>query len=760
MPISRYPRHGHPLAPTALKTLLSVRIGPWLLGGGVTRAEQLCELDGQVWKELPPDVCQRLANEIVEVVRKGIANYAGPLLRATLPPVPQGMNLEDLELNKRTYNCLWTMQLDGQLAGPGDLARKTIGQMLGQPSFGAKCLVDLLTSIEGAMASAPPSAELAPSAVGESGPAPGAGARVFLERFRNFRLPRPPIGTEFGDLDLLSRTSNCLIRSGFADRLADLSELTLGQVLELPGFGMRCLMDYLDAMEKLRQADRSPPPQAGEPSLLPSPRVCLEDELREIVRQSCGKHATSRTARNIDVVMMRYGCDGRGGTTLQAVSDKFSLTRQRVLQICQSVAKRSRRARSLPPRLVAALELVDRGLPSTAEAVEKQLQQEGITRSVFRLEGLLRTCALLGQPPRFELASVQGRRMAAHLGEVGLTRRLVEHARVTVSQFGVTTVLEVAAAISHKMSEEVPPEVVARILESRRDFEWLDRESGWFWFRGLAVNRVVNRVRKILSVADWIDVGELRAGVARHRRMKGYTPPSNVLLELCRRLPNCVTEGSAVRAEPRTDWNQTLRGNEKRLVAILQEHGPVMQRLPLEERCLAAGVGRSAFYACLSYSPVIEKYAHGVYGIRGAKIDPAAVDALIPHYERKSRVRLDHGWAGDGRAWISFRISESMLGSGTFNVPLSLKPHLQGNYELRSADGAAVGAVVVKEQAGWGVSTLYRRRGGEPGDTLLLVFDPKARVVVAAIGEDSLVEPFLREEPESPDDPDADAPLG
>lgn len=167
-----------------------------------------------------------------------------------------------------------------------------------------------------------------------------------------------------------------------------------------------------------------------------------------------------------------------------------------------------------------------------------------------------------------------------------------------------------------------------------------------------------------------------------------------------------------------------------------------MQRAKLEQQCLALGMNRSTFYAYLSYSPVIERFASGVYGIRGAKIDPGVVESLIPHGQRPTSVRLDHGWTGDRRIWIGYRLSEGMVGNGAFSVPGGMKQFLQGQYTLKSSDGVKIGTVVVKENSGWGLGTFFRRRGGEPGDTLLIIFDAKAQEATVSIGDESLLDQF------------------
>jgi len=64
-----------------------------------------------------------------------------------------------------------------------------------------------------------------------------------------------------------------------------------------------------------------------------------------------------------------------------------------------------------------------------------------------------------------------------------------------------------------------------------------------------------------------------------------------------------------------------------------------------------------------------------------------------------------------------------------------MKTYVQGQFRLVSPDGQTVGQVVVKDTQAWGLGPFFRRRGGEPGDVLELIFDPKGRIASVALGE-------------------------
>ena len=247
-------------------------------------------------------------------------------------------------------------------------------------------------------------------------------------------------------------------------------------------------------------------------------------------------------------------------------------------------------------------------------------------------------------------------------------------------------------------------------------------------------------IRKILAVSPSIGVGELRAGVARSHRRKGFAPPRRVLLEVCRQLPWCRVDGNTISTAQSQNPDQVLSESEKIIFNVLKVHGPVLQRSELEKLCLEAGINRKSFWIYLSYCPIITRYASGVYGLRGADIPTGLVERLIPRRPSKSRLLVDYGWTKDRNLRVIYRLSTGVLSNGIVSMPASLRTFIQGRFALLTADNAPAGTLVAKDHTAWGLGPLFRRRGGEPGDYLSIVFDLSQRAAVAHIGDASVAE--------------------
>jgi len=79
-----------------------------------------------------------------------------------------------------------------------------------------------------------------------------------------------------------------------------------------------------------------------------------------------------------------------------------------------------------------------------------------------------------------------------------------------------------------------------------------------------------------------------------------------------------------------------------------------------------------------------------------------------------------------------------MIRSGSFNTPRSMKNFIRGEFTLETREGEIIAKLVIRESGAWGLTKLFRRRGGEPGDYLALVFDINKRKTLAYMGDSNL----------------------
>ena len=711
------------------------------------------------------------------------ARFASATERLRLPERAIGARLEDLGLEKSTYDSLCDAGFGER---PRELGAATVAQLLRLPGFGAWHFADLLGALQSFVASrgaanvlgmrvedlglcetakdAPPGSapecrlpDLGVATVGQLAMGLTRGAWRLDDLIAG--VERRAQGAE-PDHEL-SGEANEVLRT-LDEGTVNPDDPRLGGLLRAIGQHRESLQD---ALQRLLARPRDPPNKKAILQNLRELRerigvlseLRLEDELIGLAESAAGRHGgpgrprrrpenervdasmSGGRQRNAQIFAEYTGWDGRGRRTLASVANEAGLSRERVRQLCEPVVAALSGKKPFAPVLDRTLKVVASRVPRQAEDIELSLASEGLTRGPFRLEGLRHAAELLGRGAPFTIVTEGGRRFVVPRGKSELPSLIVQIVRRSVEHWGVTTVADVAARAEDEACVPMRRHFVTQVLEAQPVLQWLDQETGWFWLPTVPRNRLLNQMEKVLSVAGRLHVSELRAAVGRHHRMKGFAPPRRVLLELCRQLPGYGVEDDLITAEPPLEWTRILEETEMTIALVLKELGPVMTRENLENECLGLGMNRSTFYVYLGYSPILTKHARGVYSLVGTVVRPGAVETLLPR-SRRRKVLVDYAWTSDARIWLRYRLSDAMIKTGVLALPTGLKVFLDGEFSLRSEDGSGVGTLVSRDGSAWGLGPFFRRRGGEPGDHMLIVFDLGAREAVVSVGDASVID--------------------
>jgi len=472
----------------------------------------------------------------------------------------------------------------------------------------------------------------------------------------------------------------------------------------------------------------------------------LEEELSNFINIPQHSYNADLIERNNKIIASYFGLDGGGRKALQSVGKKFDLTRERVRQICDKFEKdlmwRVQRQTPHLPIFNASLKFIAKNLPDKASVIEAKLSQNSISKRAFRLEGLLCVAQFLGRVKPFYFENFRKQRFVVKTARKKLASSTLIQSRKCVSSMGIANIYEIIAQIKSQTKQLINKNFIVSVLDLSENFNWIDESSGWFWLPSVPQNRLINIVKKILSVSNNIDISELRSGITRHHHLKGFALPRHVLLEFCRQSQLCQVENTRIIADPPLDWDKVLSGTAEWVMAkALKENGPVMEINEFEKKCIGLGVNEYTFNQHISYSPILEKYSSGVYGLRGHRLRTGKIEP-IKLKKTRSKVLVDFGWTSDKNIWISHKLSLSIIKTGVLNIPEAMKPFLQGNYSLTAADGTKIGNLKIQNRAAWNLRSFFRRRGGDIGDFSVLEFDLTSRDVKAYIGDMELLDKF------------------
>ena len=573
---------------------------------------------------------------------------------------------------------------------PGALGRWTIGEILSIRSFGPRCLVDLLSSLE--------------TLLGRGGQ---LSAELTDEARRLAAMPEAAAASaddpRFGPL---IREVNVEARS--AKQLAEqlLSRSQDGPDPRFAAAEVRRLRERIEGLSKCK----------------------LEEELIQVF-------ASTENQRNRDILIGYYGWKDGRRHTLAEIGARYDMTRERTRQICAKLIRRRASGPILAP-------VVDRGVgvgggaaSGSGRAARRLLVEAELTAVGMSMEGVAVAAKLLGREPPFRIVRVEGGRLGGSARSGRYPSVAVEAAKKEVYYHGLATVKQVEAVLGGRFSGRVGTELMVQIVQMIEGFHWLDRKTGWFRLAAINKHGLPRAIEKIFAVA-----GPIRARISAR--------PSAAIAACgrCRRRRACSwSSAGRARAEGRgrRDLRRAVRGLEEgadRRGKGTGEHpqgarpgaGTRRDRGPLRR----PGMNRFSFHAFIASSGVIAQYGHSVYGLLGADVSAKTVQSSSRRGRANrmpARVLDSHGTTEDGRLWLSYRLSKAASTYAVITVPSTLKDVVRGKYQLLTPDGSVVGTLAAKDGRAWGLGAFLRRQGAQVDDHVVITLDLERRTAVIAM---------------------------
>ena len=249
-------------------------------------------------------------------------------------------------------------------------------------------------------------------------------------------------------------------------------------------------------------------------------------------------------------------------------------------------------------------------------------------------------------------------------------------------------------------------------------------------------NRLLNVIQKILSVSGTISINELRSGIQRCYRMKGFAPTRSVLREICKTSSFTSVLDNKVSSLVQLDPSLELGEIELMFFRCFEAHGLILDRDTIESECLELGMNANTFGVYLSYSPIIAHVGRAVYSLIGADIPVGTIERIRPEFS-KSKVLLDYGWTDQGKIFITYKLSKPTLRAGFVTLPAALSDILTGSHTLYGPAGIVhYGVVKYMSDRVTGLHTFFLRSGAEESDILKLLIDLRESKVRAFLESD------------------------
>jgi Bacterial RNA polymerase, alpha chain C terminal domain/Sigma-70, region 4 len=535
-----------------------------------------------------------------------------------------------------------------------------------------------------------------------------------------------------GDLAQLSRERILSISNAGKRTLQEIQELLEGHGLQLGTSIPDWSRDKAIKLEKeLRNVLLESAKNRTEKILasVDAKPVSLETELRRLVR-------AVETERNTDVLLKLWGWSGKGPRVLDSVGQEYALTRERVRQIEARALERFIHHQFDLPFLRQTIGFLKQSVPALDSVLAKQVRDAGLSNDAFDIWGLKVAAETFGLRWPFDSVTVKSKRMLVGQGDELRFRSALGIARRRTSDRGLTSVVSLASEAG--IDEERIPGLKI-FLQVAGSIEWLDDAREWLFAPSLSRNRLFNICSKVLAVCPTIRVTELRRAVGKSRRL-AMVPPLRILSGFIQRTRlGTVSDDGVITANPEMESAIPSDSVEGMMIAVLDQHGPLMDGEIFARRSVEAGVNPISFYIYRANSPLISALGKAVYCKVGAEVVPGMLEGIIN--DRRTSLRIsEHGWTPSGRLWFGFELSLQTLTAGGIRLASFVADLVQGSWQVNLPDGTMCGEVNCKDNFIWSFRKAFGLMGAEVGDMAAFEFDLKARQVFVRIGGPGLFE--------------------
>lgn len=358
--------------------------------------------------------------------------------------------------------------------------------------------------------------------------------------------------------------------------------------------------------------------------------------------------------RWIDIFMARHG--GSKGLELQAVGDRFKLTRERVRQICEAILSALKSQPVKMPALERLLRAAARVMPLPMHEADAQL-----SRFLGEGGGLSAAMAFaqeMGLESPIRQTSHGARTLAGYkpvrivessAAPATWVNPALVHARRDCIYLGCTNFVRIAGLVAMDEGIALDAEALEGVFSKAPGYRLLDKTSGWFALEDSEQSSTAARVRKLMCVAQGsVGIDTIATALITDDRWlyreDGRAlslPPVHVLAEMFRGWDWLEGNGhnkytSNVELNPA----QHLSKSELGAIATVEAHGGAATRSEIAAHLVGVlGVTNVAVSQVLSTSSAMQKLDHSIYGITGR---PLAAQALIEARARRITEQVAH----------------------------------------------------------------------------------------------------------------------
>ena len=400
-------------------------------------------------------------------------------------------------------------------------------------------------------------------------------------------------------------------------------------------------------------------------------------------------------ARAVAVIMDHFGWGGESLAHDDTPEPTHAGSEKDVARLANRAIGRLRAARFVPEAVGRAIDLTEQSLPILEAELCDLLLNARLCFVRFSCDALASAAAAFRASPPFERVRLGGRNGLVKFGTASRINHLAATANELTQSRGCANIIELTDRARNIFGLNTSQGFTEAVIRTGERFEWLDQETGWFWYipqPGYASNHLVNQIRRVMAVAPRITLRELRVAIRRDYPLGSFAPPVRVLAAVCSRLICIRLEGdTAVRIDSLQGWDQVLGADEAALVRILQNAPPLLGRAALLAHCLDGGMQEETVNQFIACSAILKTRALDQYGLVGAAL-PNGSDHPASASGHAGIADVSHGFLPKGRVFLAWKVDALALRNGVMRVPEEASNLLEGDYRTHKRRRRRIGS--------------------------------------------------------------------
>jgi hypothetical protein len=455
-------------------------------------------------------------------------------------------------------------------------------------------------------------------------------------------------------------------------------------------------------------------------------------------------------------VAQRYGINGsqidgdvESVLTLEQIGKQLGVTRERIRQLQNKTEKAILSSRFWMPKLEELFYVLEGFLPISEEKLITYLEDNGY--GYYTIRALQKISELYQIEFPFVVKIIKGKKFLtteafSEINEVSVLASKLCSKTGFVQTHDLSEYLEQSGLKYHDYN----PDIVKRNLIEVGNFTQLD--ESWFSSKDIARNRFENVIRLMAHCINPINIKDVREGMKRafsyrkdlQKKWPWLLAPSHIMLEYCRLSPymNVYENGDVYVQEEFLEQYRFAKTFRQMRDIIKAQPNEIIDFRAFQQGGIVAGINPTTFNMYCTFQPFIERFAPGVWGLRGSKPSPASIEAVREYSKqapRKKRKLIEH-FNDDGNIEIITRISAPH--NFLLQVNLETASNL-GNekYMLQSIGGRYFGEIqhVPSNQCIFPLGKGLSKIGAEEDDFIKITFDLTTNIASIELVPESII---------------------